>query len=152
MGARWMIRAATYADIPALIAIGALYAPQISAHYDLDEPQIKKTLLFLMASKRGCVFVSEVCGEIVGLLIGQIDRLWFSKKFYATDIAFLVKPGHPMQGYLMAKRFVNWAKSFNDVIDVTMQISSGLGDTDRIGRMYERLGLKRVGGCFTWYR
>lgn len=128
-------------------------AAEISPHYIVDEFKTRKTLLFLMSARRGCVFVAtDSGGRVIGFIAGQADSLWFSKACYATDIAFLVKPGFPVQGFLLAKRFIRWAKSIPDVVDITLNISSGLDIDNRLGRMYERLGLKPMGGCYSFFK
>jgi hypothetical protein len=148
-----MIRLATYKDLDSIIEIGRAVASEISAHYVVDEFKSRKTLLFLIGARRGCVFVAEnKAGEVVGFIAGQVDALWFSKACYATDIAFLVKPGNPVQGFLLAKRFIRWAKAIPDVVDITLNISSGLDTDNRLGRLYERLGLKPMGGCYSFFK
>jgi hypothetical protein len=148
-----MIRAATHEDLTAILEIGRATAAEISPHYVVDEFKTRKTLLFLMNARRGCVFVAtNKHDEVIGFIAGQIDALWFSKACYATDVAFLVKRGYPMQSYLLAKKFVAWAKSFNDVVDITLNISSGMDSKGRLGRLYERLGLKPMGGCYSFFK
>lgn len=148
-----MIRLATHKDLTAILEIGRATAAEISQHYVVDEFKTRKTLLFLMGARRGCVFVAEnKAGDVVGFIAGQADALWFSKACYATDIAFLVKPGNPVQGFLLAKRFIRWAKAIPDVVDITLNISSGMDLNNRLGRMYERLGLKPMGGCYSFFK
>lgn len=148
-----MIRLATYKDLDSIIEIGRATAAEISPHYVVDEFKARKTLLFLIGARRGCVLVAEnKAGEVIGFIAGQIDALWFSKSCYATDVAFLVKSGYPMQSYLLAKTFVQWAKSFDDVVDITLNISSGLDPKGRLGKLYERLGLKPMGGCYSFFK
>jgi hypothetical protein len=148
-----MIRAATHQDLSAILKIGGDTAANISRHYVIDEFKARKTLLFLMNARRGCVFVAtNKSGEVIGFIAGQIDALWFSKSCYATEIGFLVMKGYPMQAYLLAKAFINWAKAFNDVVDITLNISSGMDKNGRLGRLYERLGFKAMGGCYSFFK
>lgn len=148
-----MICAATYKDVDRILEIGRDMAAKISQHYIIDDFKTRKTLLFLINSRRGCVFVAKnKAGDVIGFIAGQIDALWFSKACYATDVAFLVEHGYPMQSYLLAKTFVSWAKSFNDVVDITLNISSGMDPKGRLGRLYERLGLKPMGGCYSFFK
>jgi hypothetical protein len=148
-----MIRAATHADLNDILRIGREIAPQISTHYLIDDFKTRKTLLMLMNARRGCVFVAtDKQDNVIGFIAGQVDALWFSKSCYATEIGFLVKPGFPMQAYLLAKAFIAWAKKFDDVVDITLNISSGMDKEGRLGRLYERLGFKSMGGCFSYFK
>lgn len=148
-----MIRLATYEDLDQILEIGRTVAPKISAHYLVDDFKSRKTLLFLMNARRGCVFVAEnKAGDVVGFIAGQVDSLWFSKACYATEIAFLVERGNPVQVFLLAKRFIRWAKAMPDVVDITLNISSGLDTDNRLGRLYECLGLKPMGGCYSYFK
>ena len=148
-----MIRPATHCDLNKIIEIGRSIATEISPHYAIDEFKTRKTLLFLMNARRGCVFVAtNKSGEVIGFIAGQVDALWFSKSCYATEIGFLVEKGYPMQSYLLAKSFIQWSKAFDDVVDITLNISSGMDAKGRLGRLYERLGLKPMGGCYTFFK
>ncbi len=148
-----MIRNATHEDLTAILSIGRSIAPKISKHYVVDEFKTRRTLLQLINARRGCVFVAtNKAGEVIGFIAGQVDALWFSKSCYATEIGFLVMKGYPMQAYLLAKAFIQWAKGFDDVVDVTLNISSGMDSKGRLGRLYERLGFKPMGGCYSFFK
>jgi hypothetical protein len=95
--------------------------------------------------------VAEVDGEIVGCLAGQVMRQSFVDIRYATDLAFVVMPNHPAQAVALARHFIHWAKAQKNVKEVTLQISSGLANADRVSEMYEKLGLKKMGSCHTVY-
>lgn len=144
-----MIREATLSDIGALLDLAAFFVPKVGSA-TLSERRFRPEIRGLIKSEHTLVLVAEHEDEIVGCLIGQVGRVWYSDDLYATDIAFVVRPEFSgLYAWLMAKKFIRWAKSDKRVVEVTMQISSGFGDTERVGKMYESLGLTSMGGCYT---
>lgn len=144
-----MIREASLSDIDALVALGEFFAPKAGAarfSEKMFRPEIRK----IIKSPHAIVLVAEHEGSIVGALVGQICKVWYSEDLYATDLAFVVRPEYSgYYAWLMAKRFVRWARSESRVVEVTMQVSSGMESADRTGAMYQALGMSRVGGCYT---
>lgn len=146
-----MIREGKLDDIPKLLEIGQYYLDQIHPGMKIDKQQAPKDLRYLMSSKTGVVLVAEEEGEIVGVLAGQVMKQAFVDCRYATDLAFVVLPGHPIQAVQIARQFVHWAKQQRNVKEIVLNISSGLGNVDRTGKMYERLGMRKMGGTYAIY-
>ena len=48
----------------------------------------------------------------------------------------------------MFRRFIKWAKEDTGVKEIMLGISSGIGDTERTRRLYERMGAVKVGDNF----
>lgn len=144
-----MIRQGRLEDIQPIFEIGQWYLDQIHDGYKIDWKQGPKDLRFLINSKQARVLVAEVDGKVVGALIGQVVKQAFVDIRYATDLAFIVKPGHPIQAVMLARHFIHWARKQPNVREVTLQISSGLRNNERVARMYEKLGMKNMGACFT---
>lgn len=144
-----MIRQGRLEDIPRIFEIGQWYLDQIQDGYKIDWKNGPKDLRYLMSSKQGRVLVAEVDGKVVGTLIGQVVKQAFVDVRYATDLAFVVEPGHPVQAVMLARHFIHWARKQPNVKEVTLQISTGLANVDRVARMYEKLGMRNMGGCFT---
>lgn len=144
-----MIREACIGDISQLTDLARYFAPKAGLAA-LSESRFKPAMNQLIKSPNAIVLVAEHEGVLVGALVGQATRVWYSDDYYATDIAFVVKPEFSgFYAWIMVKRFIRWAKAQPKVVDVTMQVSSGLDTDGRIGRMYEQLGLKNMGGCYT---
>ncbi len=83
-----------------------------------------------------------------GLLLGLIDDLFFSRYNYATDVTFYVRERYRHLVPGMVKRFMTWAESKPRVVYVALGISSGIGDLERVGKVYESLGLSKIGGIY----
>ena len=145
-----MIRKATTADLPALLALGKrLIAETPYADVKIDILIAGQTLGQCINSAFGIALVAEHNGKITGLLLGAAVPLWFSKSRSATDIVTYAET--PGDGYRMIRRFVKWAWNLPNVIEVTMAQSSGI-DVDRTAQLYERVGLARVGALYTAVR
>ena len=144
-----MIREATLGDIDAILELARYFVPKVGVA-ELSEKRFRPELGRLIKSEHMIALVAEHEGRIVGCLLGQVGRVWYSEDCYATDIGFVVLPEYSgIYAWLMARKFIRWAKAQPKVVEVTMQISSGLGDIERTGKMYESIGLKKMGGCYT---
>jgi len=145
-----LIRNARIADMPALLALGKRLIKQTPyADVKVDTAISGQTLGQCINSAFGIALVAEHDGEITGLLLGAAVPLWFSKSRSATDIITYAETAG--DGYRMIRRFVKWAWSLPNVIEITMAQSSGVA-VERTGQLYERAGLARVGAIFTAVR
>ena len=144
------VRLADIGDIKRIHELAKeLLEQSVYAGIKMDDTQFKRTVASLIGSKTGAVFVVVDDDDMVhGFLLGIIDTLFFSKARYATDLATYVRAEFRMFAPFMFRRFVTWAKSKPNVAEITLGISSGIGDTGRVGRMYERIGFQPVGGLY----
>lgn len=146
-----MIRQAALSDIDGIVDLAKHFYGQMDGGR-FSEKIFRPNIRALIKSERSFVLVCEHEGKISGILIGVIDRLWYSEDMIAHDLAFAVKPEvSGLYAWLMVKQFMRWAKSKPGVVDITMQVSSGLGDTERVGALYETLGMKKMGGCYSLF-
>lgn len=143
------VREAGIQDIRRILELGKeLLGKSVYAGTEVDDIKFKRACATLIGSKMGCVFVVVDEGNIAqGFILGMVDDLFFSKSKYATDLATYVTDEFRMLAPFMIRRFITWAKS-KGVSEITLGISSGIGDTQRVGRLYERLGFSPVGGMF----
>ena len=145
-----MIRKAQVSDLPQRLALGKrLIVRTPYADVKIDTLIAAQTLGQCISSAFGIALVAERDGEITGLLLGAAVPLWFSKSRSATDIITYAET--PGDGYRMIRRFVKWAWSLPNVIEVTMAQSSGI-DVERTRQLYERVGLAPVGALYTAVR
>ncbi len=145
-----MIRKAQVADLPELLALGkTLQAKSPYPDVPLDIQTCGQTLGQCISSAFGFAVVAVHGGKITGFMMGAAVPLWFSRKRSASDIITYAESVG--DGYRMIKRFVNWAWSVPQVVEITLAQSSGI-DIERTGKLYERVGLMRVGSIFTAVR
>lgn len=145
-----MIRDMQIADLPGVRACAErLHEQSVYADVPGDLLTFSRTMGECVNSAFGFAMVSMSKGHVRGFMLGFALPLWFSKKRSATDIVTYCE--HPGDGYRMIKTFINWAWSIPLVVEVTMAQSSGL-EADRVGIIYERVGLQRVGNLYTAVR
>jgi len=144
-----MIREAQAGDILALVAF--MKSIQAGSAYEgirHDDGVMRKNFTSMMSSPMHKIWILEIEGEICGALGAISNELWFSRSKFATDLFCVVNDRGRGKGYLLVKRFLDWTRTRPAIKDVTMSISSELGDVERTEALYERLGLKRIGTLF----
>jgi hypothetical protein len=115
----------------------------------MDDQKFKRTAAFCLGSALGMALV-VVDGEGVpqGFLLGMVDELFFSRSRYASDLCMYVRPPFRSAAPKMIRMFVDWAKTIPGVVQISLGISSGIGNAARTGRMYEHIGFNHVGGIY----
>ena len=48
----------------------------------------------------------------------------------------------------MMRRFITWASEDNGVKEIMLGINSGIGDSERTRKLYERMGAIKIGDSF----
>lgn len=145
------VREGRIQDLAQIVVLAKELLEQSPAYagLNMNEIKFKRTVSMLMASKLGAVFVITDADDVAqGFIMGVADDLFFTDGRYVTDMAVYARESARAFGGFMVKRFIKWAKSQSAVKIIPMGISSGMGDVDRVGKMYEALGMRRVGGLY----
>lgn len=143
-----MIREARGGDRDAIAAL-ARQAHGLSGErgIKIQESKGQLALARFIALKTALVLVDEDAeGWIRGFLIGATDTHWYSDERYA--ISLLVFAERPGAGRAMVRRFVKWALEEVGASQVILDTSFGGEFGERAERVYERIGLRRVGATF----
>lgn len=150
------IRFATLDDIPACIAIGRrMHAATRFAAYDYDAARVAQNLRAVIETGQNaqgthCFFVAESgAGEIVGALIGCVERHFFSELRVASVIHYDVLPDKRMggAGLKLLTAFRKWAEN-RGVFELSVGINSGI-HLDKMDRFLRRLGFRPTGGNYS---
>ncbi|KVF08988.1 hypothetical protein WJ04_09160 [Burkholderia vietnamiensis] len=101
-----------------------------------------------IASPVGIAFVAESDDEPIGFAMGEICPHPLFDSLMAFEYGIYVLPEHRgrMAGLRLVKAYVEAAKAFG-VTDVNAGVTTDI-DLDRTSRMYEIVGLHRVGTLF----
>lgn len=143
------VREAKIDDVSQIHALAKeLLEQSVYSGIKMDDTRFRTICAHLIGSKSGCVLVVDDEGSVQGFMMGLIDQLFFSRSRYATDLAVYVREAYRSYAPWMFRRFVNWARSKPLVAEITLGISSGIGDTERTGKMYQTLGFQPVGGLY----
>lgn len=146
------LRMAERSDRDALIAL-ALENRQEMAHapVPVSMERIEQTLHGLFELNPGShvvLLVQTDAGELVGLLIGCVERYFYSDALQAQLIQWYVKNAYrgTSAAPRLVKAFVAWART-RGANDVFMGISSGL-NVHLTHRLMRRLGFSYLGGNY----
>ena len=139
------LRAATHADIPALVELGRdMHAGSSFAPMDFDAEVLGATFARMLEQSQFLVVAEDGGGEIVGGMAGMVSRSWFGKDWVANDLGLFLRSGHAMTAVHLLKAFVNWA-SLAGAKQIRPGVSTG---HDGAERFYEGLGFVRTGALF----
>jgi L-amino acid N-acyltransferase YncA len=104
------LRAATHADIPAIIELGReMHAGSNYAPLDYDPESITATLSALLADSQFVVVAEDDGGGLYGFMFGAVAPAWFGRDYVANDIALFVRPGHGLTAAKLVHVFTRWA-------------------------------------------
>lgn len=142
-----IVRKATFADIPAMLEIGRrAHEASENADFPFDESGAKLLGAATMTQSGMCAFVAVEGEKIVGVLLGQTDKIPYAKLKYATDIVFYAaKPG---AGRALMERFTHWALEERRVDQMLLGVSFGGKSARSANAFYKRMGFATVGGLF----
>lgn len=146
-----MIRPATAADIPALVAMGeAMHGESRYARYPWNARKVCGLMDWLLANDDGLLLVAEHGGEIVGGFLGMVADHWALDTRLATDFALYVKPDR--RGGIAAARlgaaYRDWALS-RGAPEPELGITTGVRETET-ARLYRSLGFLPAGQLFKY--
>lgn len=142
-----MIRKATPLDINKIypLCLHAIQQSPIYSRVKPDELTIRKRIAQAVSAPQVFCMVSEKKGEVVGVLAGSIETLFFSKEKIASDIMYFCESGG--DGKELLREFRDWAIS-KGVAMAGITVSFGGDDIDRTGALIESVGFKRAGGVY----
>ncbi len=150
------IRFATLNDIPAGIEVGRrMHALTRFAAYDFNAERVGHNLRAVIetgqhAKGTHCFLVAEDdSGQIVGALIGCVERHFFSDLRVASVIHYEVLPERRMSGagLKLLTAFRKWAEN-REVFELSVGINSGV-ELERMDRFLRRLGFRQTGGNYS---
>ena len=144
-----MIRDATLKDIRKLIEFLKPFHDN-GGYKDIsvNEKVAKTNLQMMLSSPMHKIWLVERDGQICAALGVVSTELWFTKRHFATNL-FLCSnnKGKGSAGFLLRK-FKKWVDSRPIIKDVTLGVTSEIGDTERVGKLYQAVGFKRLGGLY----
>lgn len=144
-----MIREATTADIPELLALGeAMHAESRYARMAWCTPKVCGLMDMLLATDDGLVLVAERDGVTIGGFMGMVQEHFFSRDKVAVDLALFVEPSK--RGGVVAARllraYVGWARARGAAM-VQAGITTGV-HVEQSARLYEAVGFVPAGQLF----
>ena len=144
-----MIRIAKNSDIKQIIRVcKEAHQLSISNEVPLDEKILWKNIQVCVLSAEHIVNVVDVAGSVEGVFIGVTHQLWYSKKKQSTDLFFYVTDKGRGWGSSLLRAYIRWARTNKGVAEITLGITSGIGDMNRTRQLYERMGAIKMRDSF----
>lgn len=149
------IRFATLDDIPACVEVGRrMHAATRFSIYDYRPERVAQNLRAVVTAgqnlnKTHCFFVAEDdAGQIIGGLIGCVERHFFSDLLVASVIHYDVLPEKRMSGagLKLLIAFRKWAEN-RGVFELSVGINSGV-ELEKMDRFLKKLGFRQTGGNY----
>lgn len=147
-----MIRAATPADIPHLIAMNQALHAESPRYSTLSFSEQKLRMQWgqmltgtLSTDPMGGIFIAERGGETIGMIAGFVTEHFFSYDKVASDYTLYIKPEHRggFTAVCLIRVFEQWAigQGATDIIPGTSTMINAEGTRD----LYLRLGYEHYG-------
>lgn len=145
------IRLGNIPDIDAIVELALEVKEQsVYAGIKLDHPKFRLLVASMMGDKTSRVIVIvDDDDKPQGFMLGLVEELFFSRSRYATDLAVYVRKGFRNLAPAMFRSFMQWALTKPRVVRIMFGISSGVGDPERTGKMYQTLGMSPCGGIYS---
>jgi GNAT superfamily N-acetyltransferase len=134
-----VIRAATEADIPALVAMGQQFRAQTGYRTIIAESAAQMaTLCRQLLGGLGTILVLEHDGALVGMIGLHCAPHFLSLEMMAGEVFWWVDPSRRGHGLRLLRAAEAWAR---DQGAVSLQL---IAPDERVERLYERLGYRAI--------
>ncbi len=145
------IRLGDIPDIDAIVELSHEIKEQsVYAGIKIDNAKYRLLIARMMSDKTSRVIVVvDDDDRPQGFMLGLVEDLFFSRARYATDLVVYVRKGFRNLAPIMFRSFMQWAKTKPRVVLIMFGISSGVGDPQRTGELYQSLGLSLCGGIYS---
>lgn len=150
------IRFATPSDVPACVEVGRrMHALTRFSSYDFNAERVAQSLRAVIETgqninKTHCFLVAEdESKDIIGALIGCVERHFFSDLLVASVIHYDVLPERRMSGagLRLLIAFRKWSEN-RGVFELSVGINSGV-ELAKMDRFLKRLGFQPTGGNYS---
>lgn len=140
VGLTTIVRDATQADLPALVAMGrrfraeTVYRDRLAEHVD----QMTRTAHALIEGAGTVIFVAERDGVLIGMLGGGLFTHPLAGSLYAGELFWWVDPDARGAGLRLLRSFERWARAHGAVC---LQM---VAPTPDVEQLYTRLAFTQV--------
>lgn len=152
-----MIRPATFADAPALMALIRTQheRSKYAGRCRISEPALEHLVTAMIAQQNqigpqgSCVFVAEQDGAVVAFIAGILDRIYqIGTKLAAQDLFFVNEGGSVGDTLKLLDCYVGWARSIRAVLEIVVSWSDTLPGAEQVAKLYERKGFAKCGEIY----
>lgn len=143
-----VVREATQKDVTPLVRlVRQLQQESEWSWLPFSPAAMRKSIQQMMRRPDFIVLVSEVDGELKGLLFGMVDKFLYNQQKYATDVEFSANRAGAKE---LLSEFRTWAEAQGAVVRIHAVSSREESDqrTKAKDRWFQMQGLERTGGMF----
>jgi GNAT superfamily N-acetyltransferase len=135
-----VIREATTADVPRLVAMGTRFLSETvyRGRMTVTPVQMADTVHMLLASPAGTVFVAERDGNLVGMIGLLFYTQTISGEATVAELFWWVEPEHRGNGVRLLKRAEKWA------VERGATAMHMVAPTPDVGALYTALGYELI--------
>jgi hypothetical protein len=144
-----VVRRAEDAELAAIVELARrLHAESVYKSLPFDARKVGVLVAFCARDTSCFGRVAEIGGEVSGFLGGKLTTYPFCNEVFAYDLGFYVaKERRASLGAVAPLHaFRAWAEE-KGAREIALAVSSGI-EPERVGRLYERMGLTCVGGIY----
>jgi GNAT superfamily N-acetyltransferase len=143
---------AVHGDLLTLVELGA-HMSQESPHYrqwPVNGEKIHNLIGWLIDSDDGIVIVArdEQTDDVIGGFVGGVEKMWCNDEKAMYDFALFIAPSH--RGGSLAVRLMKEAFSQakqKGAVTALLSNSTGVA-SDRVERLFQHMGMNRLGGLY----
>lgn len=136
-----MIREATAADIPSILIISKQFGDEAPATHNCDLDKVEAMVRFCIYDDNAVVYVMEIDGNIIGVIVGVVAEMWTSYDVSATEVAWFVDKNYRGRGALkLLRAFEDWAE-WKEADYITVADIEGIANLEPL---YKRKGYSKV--------
>lgn len=142
------VRDACMLDLLVLASLAERYAEEVieMKQHPINMQKLMQGMAATIAVDTGYLKVLTVDGKIVGGFWGCLTSMPWSATPFAQDIIVFVDKAHRGYGNLLISDWLSWAKLMG-AKEAALSTASGI-DTEKVCKLYERYGFRKVGYSF----
>lgn len=144
-----VIREARTTDIDGILKLGIECHAGAATRFTVDPVLARRVIANFVQSQSRFAWVVERDEELLGVLLGGIEPVWYSQQKEASDLLFYVRkdPRSVGAGRLLLKRFIRWGYE-RGADGFSMAVSYGGPTAATTGKIFRKLGFIDVGNIF----
>lgn len=140
------VRNARMEDIPSIVELlNQQWSHSEYADTPLDPMVARRDLRLAIKSKNNHCQVYLSGGEAKGVCVGAIHEVFGSRSRGATTVILYVCPSHAGHGIKLLSGYLRWARKGVVVDQISVGVTSGLGDQERVEKLLAAFGFLKYG-------
>lgn len=136
-------------DVPIMVAVGKhMHEESAFSPISWDNEKTMKFGHWVISDENACAFCVEVDGERAGMILGAVQKYYFSQETQLLDFLWYVKPEYrgTQAAVELINAYIEFGKS-KGCSEVNMQIGTNI-HPEKTGELLKNLNFTSVGGTY----